>query len=600
MVRCGVSTDTTSTRPEAPAGRSLPRRAAAFVTFVVGRVLVDPVRAGRLRDTGWPPGLKAIVLVALVLYAVVMGFAVFGGAIRSFGDLAYRAPAETFPTVALPVVLIAMIFTCSCLFAASLHLVWWLRPIVLLVVLGIVLRPLDLSQDHWTNWVFLAAAVALVLLLVVRWNRTFRWWEFIVSVVIFGHAFVADVAFRNELYAGFAVDLRLNSLSLIMLVMWAFATPAALVAGSAMAELTISAVTWTVTALARALVSRRTAVVCLVLVVVASGWRFLRSGYQVFLATEPDSPGSFLVGVAMTVVVLGGCLVVTRVRARTPGPVVPVAVDHTLAAWTRRTLPMALLLSACMLGLSQLNQLLTSFGLGAVGQWLVGLGGTDQIWYLTALLGIGAVVWAVRAARQDRRDATQVWATFGMLLLVATANTLLGLAAALSGILTAITVLVLAGVGVLLVRGEWRSRSIVGLATVAVLAVAFEYREYIFEPVTALFTVTGVAAGLLVGLLWRLLTDNEYSHGDSPRFPRPSRVLLALANATMGVTAAAMVSLLGGHWELDLTRAEDIGDTLLGNTLLFATVYGVLHVLRRPANQGHHQPPGIPAGPPVV
>ncbi|MGO1974671.1 MAG: hypothetical protein ACTH2Q_17070 [Propionibacteriaceae bacterium] len=568
--------------------RSWIRRLLGLVSFVGERVLVDPVRAGRLRDNGWPPGLKGIVGIGLLLYALVMGLAVFGGQLRTVADLGYRSPDETFPMLALPAIVVAVVFTCSCLFTAALHLVWWLRPLVLLVVLAIVLKPLDLADPHWTNFVFLAAATGLVLLMALRWTKPFRWWEFLVTAALIGHAVVANVGFRAEMYVGFANDLRLNSLSLIMLVMWALAIPAALVAGAAMAELTISTVTWTMTGLVRIVVGRPTALVCLGLVVLAVGWRFVRSGWLLFGAAEPDPPRTFAVGVAMTFLLVGLCLVIARIPATTPGSEGSStwstwsAEDRVLPTWSRATLPMALLLAACMVGTSQVRQVLQVVGLGGLGDWLVNLGGGNQLWFLTALLGVSTLLWGVRLARRGRPDEGVVWGAFGGLLVLTTANTLIGIEAAVSGILTAVTLLVLGAGVVLVVRGDWRSRSVVGLAGLAVLAVAFEYREYIFEPVTALFALTGVGVGLLVGLLWRLLTDNGYSHGESARFPRASRVLLALANATMGVTAVAMVSLLGGHWELNLDLAEDAGDTLLGSTLLFVTVFGSLQAgLRR-------------------
>lgn len=600
--------DTPTSSPAGTPPRSRIRRVLALVGYVAQRVLVDPVRAGRLRDNGWPPGLKAIVVVGLGLYAVLMGLAVFGGQIRAIGPLSYRSPDETFPDLALPVIVVAVVFAASCLFTAALHLVWWLRPIILLVVLAIVLKPLDLTQNHWTNFVFLAAAVGLVLLMALRWTKPFRWAEFGTAVLIIGHAVVANVVFRSELYDGYANDLRLNSLALIMVVLWGLATPAALVAGAAMAELTISAVSWTVTGVARAATGRTAAVCCLGLVGLAVLWRFVRSAWLLFGAEEPDPPATFAVGMAMTVILVGACLLIARIPpaataadrvvagSRSMESSAEVAPDDVLPTWSRLSLPMALLLAACMLGTSQLRQVLQVVGLGKFGTWIQDLGGGNQIWFLTGLLGVSTLLWAVRVARRGRRDEAVVWGGFGTLLVTTTTNTLLGLEAAVSGILTTVTVLVLVVALVLVRRSGWRSQGMVVLAVLAILAVAFEYREYIFEPVTALFALTGVGAALLVGLLWRLLTDNGYSHADSIRFPRPSRVLLALANATIGVAAVAMVSLLGGHWQLNLDQAEGAGDSLLGSTLLFCTVFAALRVgFTRRRTRAHSEASGPPA-----
>lgn len=571
------------------------RRIAGVVGFVLQQVLVEPVREGRLRDTGWAPGLKVIVVAGLALYAVVMGLAVFGGPLRSVTELIYRSPSDTFPAIALPGIVVAVVFACSCLFTAALHAVWWVRPLALLVVLAVVLKPLELSESHWTNFVFLAAAAALVLVMALRWSKPFVWWEFILVLAIIGHAVVANVVFRNQLYAGYATDLQLNSLSLIMLVLWSLALPAALVAGSAMAELTISTVAWTVTGVARAVSGRRAALVCLVLVLLGSLGRFARSVWE--LATdESHHPSSFLIGAAMTVVLAGLCLLVVRigpsgsVRPESPdgtgqegtgqectGPGgEPPTTDSALGNWSRATLPLALLLAAGMVGTTLANQVLQVMGLGGLGRWVQDVGGADQVRFLGGVTGLVGIARGVWLARRGRHEPALVWSVFGGLMALMTLNSVVGVEASVPGILSAAAAIVLAVTGVLLVRGRWRLETALPLALVAVLGVVYEFREYIFEPVTAVFALTGVGAGLLVGLLWRLLTDNGYSRGDSVRFPRTSRVLLAIANATFGVTAVAMVSLSGGFWELDLERAEGTGDTILGGTLLIVTLFVAL------------------------
>lgn len=83
-----------------------------------------------------------------------------------------------------------------------------------------------------------------------------------------------------------------------------------------------------------------------------------------------------------------------------------------------------------------------------------------------------------------------------------------------------------------------------------------EYRHVLDEPLTAAFSLVGVSAALLVGLLWRMLTDNGYSRTDSRRFPQPSRVLVALASTTYAVTAIGLVSLIGGDSAYDIELLE--------------------------------------------
>ncbi|MDN5725840.1 MAG: hypothetical protein L0G99_07920, partial [Propionibacteriales bacterium] len=128
----------------------------------------------------------------------------------------------------------------------------------------------------------------------------------------------------------------------------------------------------------------------------------------------------------------------------------------------------------------------------------------------------------------------------------------------------------------LLVRRRLTTERGLALALSLVLTAVFDYRYWIYEPITAVFTVAGVGATLMVGLIWRLLTDNGFARGDSARFPQASRVLLAMANSLFAVTAIAIVALFGGNWILDVEVFENNGDHMIGNGLWAAVTIASL------------------------
>lgn len=76
----------------------------------------------------------------------------------------------------------------------------------------------------------------------------------------------------------------------------------------------------------------------------------------------------------------------------------------------------------------------------------------------------------------------------------------------------------------------------------------------------------------MVGVVWRLLTENDFSHGDSMSFPRPARVMLILANALLGASGVALLALQGGISETSLRLFDQLGDSQLGFTLVVAVL----------------------------
>ena len=286
----------------------------------------------------------------------------------------------------------------------------------------------------------------------------------------------------------------------------------------------------------------------------------------------------------MVAVVAAGCATSTRLADRTaagdarvrPDP------DDLLPAWRRSAPALAVVLGATVGLQLLLGVVLRSFGLRSAGAFVAGAGTSATVVVgaaattSLAVLVVAAVL-SLRGWRQTGLVLTATGLTYGFQTLFSVLNVLTGT----DDVLAVATLVAIVLLVVLAVRRRLTTQAEIGIAGVLLLTAVHRYRDWFDEPVTALVSLSGVSAALLVGLVWRLLTDNAFARGDSPGLPRSSRVLLALANALVGVTAAALVALLGGRSLLDLRQTEALGDGVLGFPLVLAVVFASLTLAAR-------------------
>lgn len=101
------------------------------------------------------------------------------------------------------------------------------------------------------------------------------------------------------------------------------------------------------------------------------------------------------------------------------------------------------------------------------------------------------------------------------------------------------------------------------------------------DPVGWVLGYSGVAL-VLFGLLWDFFTGLTWANGESRRFPRPVRVLLALTYTLLTVTILAYVSLVrSGNDFATLDDYAELGDLVLGTALLAAAFTTVLRTTGR-------------------
>jgi hypothetical protein len=570
---------------DVPAGKpGVPWSLWRLVRFVLNRVIRTPISSGRLKDNGWPPGLKGVVVAWVVVYTAMAAAAVFSTLIRGHSPLLYDA-TTTLPAVAVPLVLVAYTFAVTCLYTAGLHLVWWLRVPVTLVVVAFVLRLADLSAMEPTDVALVVAAALLVIMLAVRWGRAFHWLEFVAALAVIGHALLVEVVFTTGAGEGFAFDAQLNSLMLLAGFAWALALPAGVVAGAALVELTVSTVAWTVTGVWQALGSRRRwSPVWGIAAVAAIGvLRGVQIGWHVWHRDADYGPSRLLPTAVLFALVLAVCaLIVWRAdRVRGGDPPLRPDPDDLTGRWSSWSMILAVLLSVSISGPVLVSELLTTFGLGGAGDAVEDAGGQWQFDALVLAAAVSALCIAYVRSRRGERVVPLILAAAAAWWICTGLPDLFDLLASETGLTVTASAGALAVFLWLAVRRRLTAVRGVAVATILVLSGVLEYRDVFEEPLTAAFSLVGVSAAVLVGLVWRMLTDNGYSRGDSRRFPRPSRVLVTLALTTYAVTSIGVVGLVGGKWPYDINLLESAGDKELGLGFACAAFFAGLSLAAR-------------------
>lgn len=564
------------TRVDAP----LPTRLVRLIRSVVDRALLAPVRAGRLADTGWPPGLRAVVDAGTALYLVVLGGILAAGWLRETDAMMVTRPDQTVPALVFALVLAVMSFALAALFTAALHLRWWWKVLAWLAVTTALWQPLFLDRlftqgaaaVHWTAWAVLGVPVALALLLIVRARSRFAAWEFPVALVLIGHAVVFTVALRPVNVLDGSGDERLSRLIPVIDVLFTLATPIALMAGAALAELVLSIGVWTTTGIAEQFGRRRRyRTVLLVLVGGLVLWRFV--AWALLFDREGVLWTDLAASTLVALVTLPAIGLAGWAADRVAGDLdVRADPDDVPDVWRRVAPVLGFTLGAMIAGPILLGQALRAAGQLGAGQTVYLL--FDS--HFEFLLLAASVVLAVLAARQARRGLRLT----AMALAAASAYTaadqvalLLGLSTDATGIQVVAVLGSLACLIGLAVQRRLEPGRLLAVVLVLLLTVAWDYRQILGEPLAEVLAISGVSTTLVAGLIWKLLTDHAHTRDGSPAAGVPARVLLALANAMLGVGLVLMLAGSGGHYPISLTGRENLGDGLIGGSLYALTVF---------------------------
>jgi hypothetical protein len=557
----------------------------ALIRFVLRRTFGDPVREGRLRDTGWPAGLRAVVVVGLLIYLATMLSAVFASLLRRSDRLMFSPPDQTLPAMTLPLLCLAMIMSLTCLFTGALHLVIPLRLAFAVIVISVVLNRVNWTQMESVDWGTLAIAALLAGTVAVRWRATFHWLEFVWTLILIGSAVVGHQVVRLAPLKLFAPDIQLTDLGVLTNAAWALAVPVAALAGAALVEITTSSVTWTVSGVWRGVVvqRRRAPTWGLALLIMLAAGRGVQVVWRLAHNHRTDTAAQFLRAAALVAVTMAACAGAAWLAdRRTAGdPRRRPDLGDLLPVWRRCAPAFALALGASVSLLFLLRLVLDGFGLRSLGEVVGRIPSSTGTEVIAAIGSIGTLVAAGVVSLRGWRIAGLLLAAFGSMYAASAVLSLVEVFIDADDMLALISAAATVLAAWLAVRRRLGAESQLALAGVLLLGIGYEYRSWINEPLAQLFSLSSVSGALLVGLLWRILTDNGYTRADSLRFPQPSRVQLALANAIVGVTSVAQVALLGGRSALDLSQIENIGDRQIGLPLVLAVAFAGLSLAAR-------------------
>ncbi len=562
------------------------RWSATVVRTVVDQAVVEKVREGRLRDDGWPYGLRAVVLVGVVLVVVTALLALFAGPIRGWSELTVPNSLTSSVPADLVWVLVFLLAFCLALFTtAAIHGPWWMTAlglVALVLLLGV--WSVATTTAHGLTLAVLAAAVTILVvavLLVVRRRRGLGWWEFPVVFGLIGFVLalcLLDFA-RSERLLGFRLapiflDQTISLLAFLVL-------PAAFAAGAAVAEIAVG-----LTVVATRAAQRRSAGRWPYLVLAAVVVLRLAQETRRLVGLDPVNSGwiALLPAVGLVAAFAGLGWLISRLA---PLDDVPVA-----------GLPDELSRIAVPVGAAVIAMLLPVYVFVFGFQIVVSVnpslapGGFDPSPLVDRLvdgfrvvLGVLLVVLALWQARRGRGGLALVVGGAGLLLVGLGIRLLTGYRWALwldpDAIVSVVTLLVLLVLLVLLARRTLSRDRALGLAAVLTLAVLLSVRSVIVDPFGALLGYGGVAF-VLFGVIWDFLTGSRWANTDGRRIRQPVRVLLALGYPLLTITIVAADALIRRpRTTSDVNAFAELGELVLGTSLLAAAVVVVLSAVRR-------------------
>ncbi|MGI3783384.1 MAG: hypothetical protein ACRYG2_21685 [Janthinobacterium lividum] len=559
-------------------------RAASFVRGVVGQTVVAPVREGRIREVGWPYGLRAVVLVAYLAFASAGVLVVASGAVRRASVLGPGGNGGVgLPEPAVWMLATLFSFGLSLLLTAGLRSPWWLRVLALLVVLAALaawsLRTPGTSGSVWWPVLVLVLLAGLVVLVVVRSRRPFAWWE-LGAVWAINAACLVVGLLENHYSIDFGSDQVPLLLQHTASILGYLVLPTAMVAGASVAEVCLR-LTTAATGQAQRLVRHRVPYAVLGVVVVARGVQVgleLATRDPVTQGWDVVVPSLVLVGLLAAVGL--GLVRVARSRAARVevdglGDELSVVGLPIGAALVLVILPLQLAVGVVPL-LAALDPTGAILGADVDAAAFVG----RLVDPIRAVVGLAVLLLALRAARGGRATRALLLGMVGVVLL-SLARTLVQGPQARAGVdpdvldLVATAVVVVGGVVQLARRRLSRSRAL-ALAGALTICALFSSRDFISDPVGAALGFSG-AALVLFGLVWDLVTGSAWANGESRRFARPTRVLLVLANSVTTMAVLAFAALVrDGSTTIYLDPYAELGDLVFGTALLAAGVVAVL------------------------
>ena len=558
-------------------------RLARFGTAIVRQTLVEPVRKGRLRDLDWPYGLKSIVLIGYIGFIAAGLTVVLSGLIRQHSRLIVSATGIGLPEQMTWPLLLLLSFGVACCMSAALHGPWWLKLLGLLFSLMVIgtwsLRRGSLAG--WAGWPWIAGALmaGVITLVIIRWRRRFAWWEFAAFWVLIGLGMTVGVA-ETRYAKTFGTDFNPLNLQQTAAFLGYLVLPAATLAGASVAEITVRA-TVSATENAQRLTQRAWPYLILAVVIAA---RVAQALWQI-AHRDPVVHGWLALlwaGVLVFTFGLVGVVLLRICRRRGSLPVVSELSDElgrvgfaVAATLIAVAFPVQVFLATVQVFASVARDGAQSTFAYDPAPILDRVIDPSRV-----VVGLVLLLLAVRAARRGQPSRALVLGSIGVVLVMLARQLVFGDRAAApinqDGVNLVSSALIIVAVAVSLLRRRLTQRRALAFAGVLILSALFSYRNFISDPLGTVLGFSG-AALVLFGLSWDLLTDSGWGNRESPRFPRPTRVMLVLTNYVLTMTVLAYAALVrDGSTTIYLDPFAELGNLIFGTGLLAAAVVAVL------------------------
>lgn len=556
------------------------------IADIIRQVLWLPIRQGAPDPRQWPASVRSAMLVA----AVAIGF---GAALAISeiwipnGRLVQISDGTLLPDWSTPVLTWLAAVVWALAITGILH-VHWLPKLLGTVFAVMNLAMFGLSTYLVAVGVAVLSIVAIIIFIVVRSFFRPHWLEFPIALLL-----VSAAVFGPELVTPLRVgdDMRLLGLSAMLSSTMLLTMPMLIGAGLAYAQISVTLVQAVVQRSYR--ISRRIPMVWYlvgVLLLAVIGWQSVTG---IRGASDAWLPSTF--AWSLGVAAVAGVVYWLVCRRR---PVVDVE------SWSALTVPVTVGLTLpviLMVGAIQATAVVLLFSLEASQRFLGTIGAVpiptiQQVG--RALLGVALLVLFARRSRRGEHNTTFVMLVAALMLIVGALPTLsgnrlsIGLSPEVFGLSAAIAATILFGRQLILRRAE-RNHGL-GLLLVLGLVALYPLRQSLGEPMEL---ISGVATfGLLLPLLWRVLTEGEWTRAGSRAFPLDSRVLLYAAYSLLAVTVVAYNALGSTTLVLDPNTLQEVGDFLLGTPLFVtALAYGLTQI----ATSGPRKVPQSPVPTPV-
>lgn len=547
------------------------------------RIVIDPVRTGRIRRVDWPPGLAVNAALGLVCYLTAMTVGVAAPWLRAV----LPSPHSTLgmPTTVIVALFAVLILTSALAVSAAWHAPWPLRVVGVVLPLPLLCVPaVGAGSSLIPSLVAIAGWLLLLAMAIWRSRRPYQWWELTAALLLLAAPMAVNFLLNADVLASPRTPALDALVNITLVAVGIFALPTLLVAGVAVSEVAFTSSAWVVEIVSTQVPRRLSA--ALLLLVSAGGLGLAVTSWQ-----QPVLPRRLhLMSAGTTAIALvlawGAWLVADRVADRRTQPS-----STRLAAVVPQVRRVTIVLSI-LIALPTIAHMAALLVLLGIIQPLISLGVpglTDAFADLTTMnsdrlrmVGYGfATVLAggigVRAARHGHRGRGEL----ALIMAVLCAERMLRRAGlgvpplsldTLSALALAVTLLAAA---VCLITRRMSTQRAEAFGVALLLSLAIRFRDLFSDPLGVALGGAGGAL-LVVGLVWNLLTNAEQANGHSERFPRPARVQAVLAGLSIAMLFYAYNAFTDPRSSASLAHWTTTGAEVFGTGLLLAGLFAAL------------------------